>query len=155
MWPRQRATKPGRKVTKVWEVQATTAAIMELAGHLAGLGIERVVLEATSDYWRCWHYLLSAAGIECWLVNAREVKNVPGRPKSDKLDAVVRREVARCEWLRRLEARLMRGVIRSSVRGTVPALACVAGNCGVRSPGESRSHCRPIRGWRARGRPDG
>ena len=82
------ATKPGRKVTRVWEVQATTAAIMELAGHLAGLGIERVVLEATSDYWRCWHYLLSAAGIECWLVNAREVKNVPGRPKSDKLDAV-------------------------------------------------------------------
>lgn len=64
---------------------ATTAAIMELAGHLTGLGIERVVLEATGDYWRCWHYLLSAAGIECWLVNARDVKNVPGRPKSDPL----------------------------------------------------------------------
>jgi Transposase len=82
------AAKPGRKVTMVWEVQATTAAIMELAGHLAGLGIERIVLKATGDYWRCWHYLLSAAGLECWLVNAREVKNVPGRPKTDKLDAV-------------------------------------------------------------------
>jgi transposase len=46
------------------------------------------VLEATGDYWRCWHYLLSSAGLECWLVNARDVKNVPGRPKSDKLDAV-------------------------------------------------------------------
>jgi transposase len=82
------ASKPDRKVTKVWEVDATTAAIIELAGHLAGLGIERVVLEATGDYWRCWHYLLSSAGLECWLVNARDVKNVPGRPKSDKLDAV-------------------------------------------------------------------
>ena len=82
------ASKPGRKVTKVWEVDATTAAIIELAGHLTALGIERVVLEATGDYWRCWHYLLSSAGLECWLVNARDVKNVPGRPKSDKLDAV-------------------------------------------------------------------
>ena len=81
-------SKPGRKVTKVWEADATTAAIMELAGHLTGQGIERVVLEATGDYWRCWHYLLSAAGIECWLVNARDAKNVPDRPKSDKLDAV-------------------------------------------------------------------
>src|SRR6266496_4342583 len=80
--------KPGRKVTKVWEVVATTEAIVELAGYLAGLEIERVVLEATGDYWRCWHYLLSAAGIQCWLVNARDVKNAPGRPKTDKLDAV-------------------------------------------------------------------
>ena len=41
------ASKPDRKVTKVWEVDATTDAIMELAGYLTGLGIERVVLEAT------------------------------------------------------------------------------------------------------------
>ncbi|MFB6783611.1 IS110 family transposase [Streptomyces sp. NPDC056352] len=33
-------------------------------------------------------YLLEARGLECWLVNARDVKNVPGRPKTDKLDAV-------------------------------------------------------------------
>jgi len=82
------ASKPGRKVTKVWEVDAATGAIVELAGYLAALGIERVVLEATGDYWRCWYYLLSAAGLECWLVNARDVKNAPGRPKTDKLDAV-------------------------------------------------------------------
>jgi len=46
------ASKPDRKVTKVWEVDATTDAIMEPAGYLAGLGIERVVLEATPDYRR-------------------------------------------------------------------------------------------------------
>jgi transposase len=33
-------------------------------------------------------YLLEAEGFECWLLNARHVKNVPGRPKTDKLDAV-------------------------------------------------------------------
>ncbi len=45
-------------------------------------------MESTSDYWRIWFYLLEAAGLEVQLVNARDVKNVPGRPKTDKLDAV-------------------------------------------------------------------
>src|SRR6478735_8693785 len=38
--------------------------------------------------WRIWFYLLEAAGLDVQLVNARDVKNVPGRPKTDKLDAV-------------------------------------------------------------------
>ena len=46
--------KPGRFQTKVFEVDATTAAVSELAGHLLGLEIEKVSLEATSDYWRIW-----------------------------------------------------------------------------------------------------
>lgn len=41
-----------RRITRVWDVAATTNAIMALADELAELGIERVVLEATSDYWR-------------------------------------------------------------------------------------------------------
>ncbi len=52
---------------------------MGLADHLVCEGIERVVLEATSDYWRIWFYLLEAAGLQVWLVNARDVKNVPAR----------------------------------------------------------------------------
>jgi transposase len=80
--------KPGRFQTKVFEVDATTAAVSELAGHLLGLEIEKVSLEATSDYWRIWFYLLEAAGLDVQLVNPREFKNVPGRPKTDKLDAV-------------------------------------------------------------------
>jgi len=35
-------SRPGKRVTKVWEVDATTNAITELAGHLAGLGVEKV-----------------------------------------------------------------------------------------------------------------
>jgi transposase len=96
------ASAQARRVTKVWEVPATTNAIIELGAHLAGLGIEKVTLESTSDYWRSWFYLLEAAGLSVQLVNAREVKNVPGRPKTDKLDAV---------WLAKLTER---GMLRPS-----------------------------------------
>ena len=44
--------KPGQRATKVWQVQATTNAIIELAEQLVGQGIQRVVVESTSDYWR-------------------------------------------------------------------------------------------------------
>src|SRR5690348_14768415 len=79
---------PGRFSTKVWTVSATTNAILELADHLTSMAIEKVVLESTSDYWRPFYYLLEAAGLRVELVNARDVKNAPGRPKTDKLDAV-------------------------------------------------------------------
>lgn len=92
----------GRRVTKVWEVKATTTAIMDLADVLAEQGIQRVVVESTSDYWRPFVYLLQARGLTVWLVNARDVKNVPGRPKTDKLDAV---------WLAKLNER---GMLRAS-----------------------------------------
>jgi transposase len=80
--------RPAKRTTKVWEVSATTNAIIELGDHLRGLSIERVVVESTSDYWRPFVYLLEACGLRVWLVNAHDVKNVPGRPKTDKLDAV-------------------------------------------------------------------
>src|SRR5262245_62829472 len=93
---------PGRRVTQVWQVAATTNAVMTLADELAGLGIERVVVESTSDYWRPFVYLLEARGLRVWLVNARDVKQVPGRPKTDKRDAV---------WLAKLNER---GMLRPS-----------------------------------------
>ena len=79
---------PGKRVTKVWEVRATTRALTELAEHLVNEHVERVVLESTSDFWRPFLYVLEGAGLCVWLVNAKQVKNVPGRPKTDKLDAV-------------------------------------------------------------------
>jgi transposase len=71
------------------DVVATTGAISELAAHLVADRIEKVTVESTSDYWRIWYYLLEAAGLSVQLVNARDVKNVPGRSKTDKLDAVL------------------------------------------------------------------
>jgi len=95
-------SRPGGRVSKVWEVQATTGVTAELGDHLAGLGIQKVTVESTSDYWRSWVYLLEAAGLSVQLVNARDVKNVPGRPKTDRLDAV---------WLAKLTER---GMLRPS-----------------------------------------
>ncbi len=43
---------PGRRVSKVWEVSATTNSIATLSDELFEMGIERVVIESTSDYWR-------------------------------------------------------------------------------------------------------
>ena len=57
-------------------------------------------MEATSDYWRPPFYLLEAHGFETWLVNARDVKNLPGRPKTDRLDAVWLCKVAERQMLR-------------------------------------------------------
>jgi transposase len=90
-------SRPGRRVSRVWEVQATTRAVIELGDHLVCQGAGKVTVESTSDYWRIWFCLLEAAGLEVQLVNAREARNVPGRPKSDKLDSV---------WLARHWSRL-------------------------------------------------
>lgn len=95
-------SKAGKRVTLVWDVPATTNAICELAAHLVQQRIERVVLESTSDYWRPFFYILEAAGLCVWLVNANDVKQVSGRPKTDKLDAV---------WLAKLNER---GMLRPS-----------------------------------------
>jgi len=80
--------KTGRRFSRVWDVPARTGAVSELAEQLIESGVEKVTVESTSDYWRIWYYLLEAAGLDVQLVNARDVKNVPGRPKTDKLDAV-------------------------------------------------------------------
>jgi transposase len=97
-----RTPRERRRVSKVWDVEATTGAVSELAAQLAEVGVEKVTIESTSDYWRIWYYLLEAAGLDVQLVNARDVKNVPGRPKTDKLDAV---------WLAKLTEK---GLLRPS-----------------------------------------
>ena len=79
---------PGRRRTRVWEVEATTNAVLELGEFLARERVEKITLEATSDYWRIWFYLLEACGLAVQLVRAQDVKQAPGRPKTDKLDAV-------------------------------------------------------------------
>ena len=78
-------SRAGRRTQTAWEVTATFAAVVALMDHLVCQGVERLVLESTSDYWRIWYYLAEAAGLEVWLVNARDVKHLPGRSKTDPL----------------------------------------------------------------------
>jgi transposase len=87
-------TKPGRRLQEVRGYATTTAALLGLADWLHSWGVTRVVMESTSAYWKGVYWLLEAEGFDCWLVNARDVKNVPGRPKTDKADAVWLAKVA-------------------------------------------------------------
>lgn len=94
--------RPGRRISRVWDTDATTNAVLALACRLIEMGVQKVTVESTSDYWRIWFYLLESQGLNVQLVNARDVKNVPGRPKTDKLDAV---------WLAKLTEK---GLLRPS-----------------------------------------
>jgi transposase len=87
------------RVQEVSTHSTMVGSLCELANRLVGLGVERVVMEATSD-WRPPFYLFEAHGLEPWLVNAKDVKHLPGRPKTDKLDAVWLCKVAERQMLR-------------------------------------------------------
>jgi transposase len=92
--------KHGRRLQEVRTYQTMTRSLLVMADRLAELGVTRVVMEATSDYWKGVFYLLEAHGFETWLVNARDVKHLPGRPKTDTLDAVWLCKVAERQMLR-------------------------------------------------------
>ena len=94
----------GRRKTSetVTTFGATTRQIMALRDHLAAQQVTCVVMEATGDYWKPFYYLLEdLPGVEVMLVNARHVKNLPGR-KTDVADAT---------WLAQLGAH---GLVRGS-----------------------------------------
>jgi transposase len=91
---------PGRRAQEIATYSTMTRSLLRLADRLTELGVSRVVMEATSDYWKPVFYLLEAQGFEPWLVNARDVKHLPGRPKTDQLDAVWLCKVAERQMLR-------------------------------------------------------
>ncbi len=95
-------SRPGAGQSAVWTVKARMGAIGKLGRQLKKDGIEIVTLESTSDYWRIWFFVLEACGLAVQLVNAAQAKNLPGRPKSDKQDAM---------WLARLTEM---GLLRAS-----------------------------------------
>jgi transposase len=92
--------KRGKRLQEVRTYSTMTRSLLVLADRLAELGVTRVVMEATSDYWKSPFYLLEAHGFEVWLVNAKDVKHLPGRPKTDRLDAVWLAKVAERQLLR-------------------------------------------------------
>ena len=91
---------PGRRAQEITTYSTMTRSLLRLADRLRELGVTRVVMEATSDYWKPVFYLLEAQQLDPWLVNARDVKHLPGRPKTDKLDAVWLCKVAERQMLR-------------------------------------------------------
>ena len=80
---------------------SVTNQVLALREHLIAEQVTLVVMEATGDYWKPFYYLLEDAPFEVALVNARHVKNLPGR-RSDVSDAA---------WLAQLGAH---GLVRGS-----------------------------------------
>jgi transposase len=95
--------RPGRYVNQIWDnVTAARPRIAELGRELLAQRVQMVTLESTSDYWRIWYYVLEGLGLAVQLVSASQAKNLKGRPKTDKLDAM---------WLARLT---QHGMLRPS-----------------------------------------
>ena len=94
-------TGRGKTTETVTTWGSMTNQILALREHLVAARVTCAVMEATSDYWKPFYYLLEDAGFELLLVNARHVKNLPGR-KSDVSDAT---------WLAQLGAH---GLVRGS-----------------------------------------
>ena len=95
-------SRPGARQSAIWTVKARMGTVRALGRQLKNDGIEMVTLESTSDYWRIWFFVLEACGLAVQLVNASQAKSLPGRPKTDKLDA---------QWLARLTEM---GLLRAS-----------------------------------------
>jgi transposase len=79
-------SRPGARRSTVWTVKARMSQIRQLGRQLASGGIEIVTLEATSDYWRIWFFVLEACGLVVQLVNAAQAKNVPGPSQNGPVD---------------------------------------------------------------------
>jgi transposase len=97
------AVPPDRDPTPVQSFPTLTGDLHRLADWLTACRITHVAMEATGVYWIPVFEILDARGVQVILVNARHVKNLPGR-KSDVSD---------CEWLRDLH---ILGLLRGSFR---------------------------------------
>src|SRR6266851_9469055 len=97
------AVPPTRDNESVRRFGCTTAELKEMADWLKQCGIRTVAMQSTGVYWIAVYDMLEEAGLEVYLVNARETKNLPGR-KSD---------VPESQWLMKLHTY---GLLRNSFR---------------------------------------
>ena len=103
------AVPEDRDEQPVREFRSFTHELIELAVWLEACGIDTVAMESTGVYWVPLYEILEERGIEVLLVNARHVKNVPGR-KSDVFD---------CQWIQQLHTfGLLRGSFRPNAEIT-------------------------------------
>jgi transposase len=78
---------PSRRMAETREFGTTKREVLALADWLRCWQVPAVVMEATGDYWKPVFYRLEAEGFECVLADAKQVKNLPGRPKRDPSDS--------------------------------------------------------------------
>jgi transposase len=98
----------------------TTGGLLELRDWLASFEVELVGMEATGVYWKPIYYVLED-DFECWLLNARHLKNVPGK-KTDVKDAewicqLVEHGLVRPSFVPPKEIRELRNLEHATARG--------------------------------------
>jgi len=84
---------PARRMSETREFGTTRREVLALADWLRSWQVPAAAMEATGDYWKPVYYRLEAEGFECVLADARQVKNLPGRPRRDPSDS---RWLAQC-----------------------------------------------------------
>jgi hypothetical protein len=104
------AVPPDRDPAPVRAFKTFTTDLQRLADWLTACGVTTVAMESTGVYWMPLYEILEARGLDVVLVNARHLKNVPGR-KTDVVD---------CQWLQELHSV---GLLRGSVRPTAAIAA--------------------------------
>lgn len=109
------AVPPHLAEASVREFGAMTDDLNALADWLLACGVDTVALESTGVYWIPVFEVLEQRGLKVWLVDARQLKYVPGR-KSDVQD---------CQWLQKL---MSFGLLRAAWRpdGEVCVVRAVA-----------------------------
>jgi len=78
---------PARRASETREFATTRRGVLALADWLRCWQVPAVVMESTGDYWKPVLYRLEAEEFECVLADAKQVKNLPGRPKRDPSDS--------------------------------------------------------------------
>jgi transposase len=78
---------PARRAAETRSFATTKRGVLELADWMRCWQVPAAVMEATGDYWKPVFYRLEAEGFECELADARQVKNLPGRPRRDPSDS--------------------------------------------------------------------
>ena len=119
------AVAPDRDPTPVRTFCTFSGDLHALADWLRAVGITTVAMESTGVYWIPVFEILEARGFEVVLVNARNVKQVPGR-KTDVNDA---------QWLQQLhQYGLLRGSFRprEAVVQRAPTCDCGSGSSSTR-----------------------
>jgi transposase len=104
------AVPPDRDATPVRAFKTFTTDLHRLADWLTACGVTTVAMESTGVYWIPLYEILEGRGFDVVLVNARHVKNVPGR-KTDVVD---------CQWIQELHSV---GLLRGSFRPTAAIAA--------------------------------
>jgi hypothetical protein len=98
-------TRRGGRQQETRAFRTTRKDLLALADWLRCRDVTKIGMESTGDYWKPVYFLLESEGLDCVLYHAAQVKALPGRPKTGKLDSA---------WLAKITERRAAGQLRAA-----------------------------------------